>query len=175
MRVVGDIAAGACALLFLGAVLGKLDSWSQWERLTGDFPGPVGAGRVVRVLLPVIEGSIVLLSLAFPRIGLAIGIAVLLCLAGGAWHLTKKLQGRECNCFGVIAPTRITPRLALRNAALAVLLAGGWYTAQHDKLQTLSLSAVLATLLCGGIVLMLLQSHRLIATVRTVGQGEEIG
>jgi len=175
MGVVADISAGACALLFTAAVLGKLDSWPQWERLTTEIPGPVALGRVVRVVVPVIESTVVILSFTSPSVGLAVAVTVLLCLAGAVWFLTRKLEGRECNCLGVIAPARITSRLAQRNVVLAILAAGGWYAAQHEKLQSLPVSAVVATLLSGVIALMLLQSHSLFLAVRAVRKREEAG
>jgi hypothetical protein len=167
------ISAGACALLFVAAVLGKLDSWAQWSRLTDEIPGPLPLGRAVRVVVPVIESGIVVLSFAHPSIGLATAAFFLLSLAGAVWLLSRILAGRECNCFGVMAPSTITPRLAQRNIALALLAAVGWYLAHNEKRQPLSVSAVVATLLCGGIALVLLQSRKLFVTVRTVSQREE--
>lgn len=174
MKLLADVAAGACALLFLAAALGKLDSWAQWSRLTAELPGPAPLGRAVRVTVPVIEGLIVVLSFALPVAGLAAGAVVLAVFAVAVSFLARRLAGRECNCFGAIAPASISPRLAGRNIALAGLAAAGWYLALLAKSSALSLSAVLVTLLCGGIALTLFQYRSLRGTARTIHNVEGI-
>ena len=129
LRALGDVAAGACALLFLAAALGKLDSWEQWSRLTSEIPAPVVLRRAVRVVVPAVECVVVVLCFAWPAVGLASGTAVLAVFALAVWLLARRLSGRECGCFGAIAPATIGPRLAVRNAALAIVAAAGWYAA----------------------------------------------
>src|SRR6266567_2537221 len=152
LRALGEVAAGACALLFLAAALGKLDSWEQWSRLTKEIPAPAVLGRAVRV---------VVLSFAWPAAGLASGTAVLAVFALAVWLLARRLSGRECGCFGAIAPATIGPRLAVRNAALAIVAAAGWHLARQENLPGLSLGQVLVTVLAGAIALMIFQYRRL--------------
>jgi Methylamine utilisation protein MauE len=161
MRVVADVAAGACALLFMAAVLGKLDSWPDWSRLTKDFPGPTAFGNAVRVVVPAVEASIVVASFAVPTVGLAAGAVVLTCFAVAVWVLGRQLAGRECNCFGAIAPATISPRLAVRNAGLAIALLASWVVSYHERAQALSLGKVIATVLGGAIALTCFQYRRL--------------
>ena len=177
LRVLGDVAAGACALLFLAAVLGKLDSWEQWSRLTREIPGPAVTGRAVRVIVPAVECVVVVLCFAWPAAGLASGTAVLAVFALAVWLLARRLSGRECGCFGAIAPATIGPGLAVRNAALAIVAAAGWYLAQQENLPGLSLGQVLVTVLAGAIALMLFQYRRLRQAAGrpasfTTGEGE---
>ena len=161
LRALGDVAAGACALLFLAAALGKLDSWEQWSRLTKEIPGPAVLGRAVLVIVPAVESAVVVLCFTWPAAGLASGTAVLAVFALAVWLLARRLSGRECGCFGAIAPATIGPRLAARNAALAIVAAAGWYVAWHENLPRLSLGQVLVTVLAGAIALMLFQYRRL--------------
>jgi len=94
-RALGDVAAGACALLFLAAALGKLDSWEQWSRLTKEIPAPAVLGRAVRVIVPAVESMVVVLSFAWPAAGLASGTAVLAVFALAVWLLAPRLSGRR--------------------------------------------------------------------------------
>ncbi len=161
MSALADVAASACALLFLAAVLGKLDRWGEWSRLTAEIPGPALLSRSVRVTVPAVESAIVGLSVGWPIAGLAAAAVFLPGFALAVFLLARELPNRECNCFGAIAPAKIGPRLAERNIALASVAAVGWYIAQHQNLQALSLSTVLMTLLFGAIALMLFQYRRL--------------
>jgi Methylamine utilisation protein MauE len=161
LRALGEVAAGSCALLFLAAALGKLDSWEQWSRLTKEIPAPAVLGRAVRVIVPAVESVVVVLSFAWPAAGLASGTAVLAVFALAVWLLARRLPGRECGCFGAIAPATIGPRLAVRNAALAIVAAAGWYLARQENLPGLSLGQVLVTVLAGAIALMIFQYRRL--------------
>lgn len=175
VKILADVAAGACALLFLAAALGKLNSWGQWSRLTADVPGPAVLGRVVRFAVPAAESTIVVLTVGWPIAGLATGAVVLAVLAFGVWILARTLlTGRECNCFGAIAPAAISQRLAGRNIALAALAVAGWYLAAHEHLQARSFSNVVATMLFGVLALLLVQSRSLWAAARAVRQREEV-
>lgn len=168
IRALADIAAGACGLVFLAAALGKLDGWGEWSRLTEEIPGPAVLGHSVRFAVPAVESAIVVLSFASPTVGLAAGAAVLACFAVAVWLLAPRLSGRECNCFGAIAPARIGPHLAGRNMVLAVLVAGGWWVARRENLQALSFSKVLVIALFGAIALSLDQFRRLRRVARRV-------
>jgi hypothetical protein len=84
--------------------------------------------------------------------------------------LAPRLTGRECNCFGAIAPATIGWRLAERNAGLAVLAGAGWYIAQRKHLGPISLSQVLVVMLFGVILLMLNQYRRLREAGRPTSQ-----
>lgn len=161
IRTLADVAAGAFALVFLAAALGKLDSWGEWSHLNEEMPGPALLGRAVRVMVPALEGVIFVLCFVLPIVGLAAAAAVLAVFAVAVWFLARRLAGRECNCFGAIAPATISPRLAARNIALAVVAAAGWYAAWREDLQLLSLGKVLVALLFGAIALMLFQYRRL--------------
>ncbi len=173
MNAFADVAAGVCALLFLAAALGKLDRWPQWSQLSEDIPGPDVLGQVVRVGVPAIETGIVVLCIASPTVGLAAGTIVLVGFSVAAWLLAQPLAGRECNCFGAVAPAMIGPHLAARNLVLAILLAGGWVAARHEHLQALSFSKVLVIVLFGVIALMLDQFRRLRRAARPVSPALE--
>jgi hypothetical protein len=155
--IFADIAAGACALLFLAAVFGKLDSWESWSRLTAEFPGPHLLRRVIRLAVPATEGAVVVLIFASPKAGLAAGAALLLSFAVAVQLLARRLAGRECNCFGAIAPATLSPRLAARNIAFAVAAALGGYAAWREHMGSLTVPDVAATLLAGAILLMVVQ------------------
>lgn len=171
MTVPADIVAGACALLFVAAVAGKIDSWTSWSRLTTDLPGPQTVGHVVRVALPLLEGLIVVLCFARPVAGLAAGAIVLAGFAAAVFVLARRLPDRECNCFGAIAPATINVRLAWRNLGLAVLAGGGWYLAARENLQALGMPKVAATVLLGVIALMGSQYWHLRHAVRLGQRG----
>jgi hypothetical protein len=166
--MLADVAAGACGLLFCAAALGKLDRWHQWSQLTAEIPGPRVLGRVVRVSVPAIETAVVVLSVASPTAGLAAGAVALGGFSVAVWLLAQRVAGRECNCFGAIAPARIGPNLAARNIVLAILVAGGWWVARHERLQALSFSKMLVIVLFGAIALMLDQFRRLSRVARPV-------
>jgi len=168
VKVLADLAAGACALLFLAAALGKVDSWAQWSRLSEELPGPASLGRTVRVMVPAAEGMIVVLSFALPAAGLAAGAVILAVFAVAVRVLARRLAGRECNCFGAIAPATISTRLTTRNIALALLAAIGWWVVRHENLPAFSFPKVLVTLLFGVIALMLVQYRRLRQATRPV-------
>jgi hypothetical protein len=157
-------------LLFLAAVLGKLDSWAQWSRLIEQIPGPPLVGRFARFAVPASEVAIVALSLASPVAGLAAASLILACFAIAVSALARRLGGQECNCFGAIAPATISPRLAGRNAGLAVLAAGGWYAAHHANMQAQPAGNAVATVLVGVIVLMLVHYWRLRETALAVNE-----
>jgi hypothetical protein len=161
VKALADSAAGVCLLLFLAATHGKLDSWRQWSRLSNEIPGPTVLRRGVRVIVPEVEGTVVVLSFAAPIVGLAAGAVVLAVFAVAVALLAQRLAGQECNCFGAIAPGTISQRLAVRNMAFAALAAGGWYTAHREDLQALSFSKVLVIVLFGIVALMLYQYRRL--------------
>lgn len=161
MSVLADAAAGSCALVFLAAVVGKLDRWSQWSRLTDEFPWQPVFGRAARFVVPAIEGAVVVLSLAVSIVGLASAALVLAGFALAAIFLSRRLAGRECNCFGAIAPATINRRLAARNVMLALAATAGWYAARQANVRALPLSSILLVLLVGVIGLMLLQHRRL--------------
>lgn len=161
MKTLAEIAAGACALVFIAAAVGKADSWDSWKRLTQEIPGKAVVGRAVQIFVPALEGAIAVLAFVSPVLGLAGGAIVLAGFAVVAWWLAQRLAGRECNCFGAIAPATISQRLAARNIALAMLAGGGWYAARHERLQAMSLLKVLATALVGAIALMVFQFRRL--------------
>lgn len=130
IRVLADVAAGASALVFLAAALGKLDSWRQWSRLCEEIPGPGVLGRVVRIMVPALEGIIVVLSFAFPIVGLAAAALALTGFGLAVLLLARRLEGHECNCFGAIAPGTISQRLAARNVTLAGVGGVSWYAAR---------------------------------------------
>lgn len=168
-----EVAAGMCALMFLAAAGGKLDTWAEWSRLSEELPGPVVLRSAVRIMVPALEAGIVILSFALPAAGLAAGAVVLTGFAAAVWLLAPRLSGRECNCFGAIAPAAISPRLAARNIALAGLAAAGSYLALLEKPGALSLPAVLLTLLCGAVALMLFQYRSLHGTAQVIHNVEE--
>lgn len=161
VNVVAVIAAGGCALVFLAAALGKVDSWGPWSRLSEQIPGPPLLRRVVLFAVPGTETVIAVLNFVWPIAGLAAGTVALAVLAVAVALLARRLAGRECNCFGAIAPATIGPRLAMRNVALALLAGAGYYVVRQEKLQTLSLGAVIATVVVGATALMTLYFWRL--------------
>lgn len=173
MKVVAEIAAGACALVFMAAALGKLDGWRRWAQLTEDISGPPFIGRFVRFAVPGVEGTIVVLSYASPTVGLAAGAVALGSFAAGVSLLARQLAGRECNCFGAIAPGTIGPHLATRNSILALAAIAAWYTARRENLQALSLGMVVATLLLGAIALMAFHYWLLRDAARAVARGQD--
>lgn len=174
MRVFADVAAGACILLFLAAALGKFDRWAEWSRLSEEIPVPTLVRRAIRLIVPAAEIVIVALTIAAPGAGLGAGGVVLAVFAIAVWVLARELEGRECNCFGAVAPGTISARLALRNATLALLAGGGWYLASTQRAPALSLGAVVATGLTGAVVLTVFQYRSLLGTARAVNEPKEV-
>lgn len=172
MTSVADVAAGANLLVFLAAVLGKLDRWGQWRSLSDEIPGPIVVRRAVRLGVPAAEGIVVVLTVISPASGLGVGAVVLLCFSLAVSLLARRLAGQECNCFGAIAPGRIGQRLAARNLLFALIAAAGCLLARHAAVHGLSLSKILVIVLCGVLALMLDQFRRLRRTTRILAQSE---
>lgn len=160
MKTSADLASGCCAVLFLVAALGKFDSWTAWSTLTTDLPGPPVLQRAVRWTVPLAELAVSGISFVKPPAGLAAAAALLALFAAGVWFLAGRLPGHECNCFGAIAPSRLSSGLAFRNAVLAAAAASGSYLTQEARLQRLSGSSALVALVTAVIAVMVTQYRR---------------
>jgi hypothetical protein len=161
VTTLAHLAASASGLLFIAAALGKLDSWREWSQLTLELAGPSPLREVVRFMVPAIEAVVAILSFVWPPLGLAAAAAVLSVLAVGVRLVEPRLGGRECNCFGAIAPARISGRLVLRNAGLAAIAIAAFFAAWHADVRALSPLRVLATVLFGATGLMAVEYKRL--------------
>ena len=174
MNTLADIVAGAYALIFLAAALGKLDSWAAWSRLSREIARSDLLGSAVRSVVPAVEGLVGVLCFVAPTAGLAAAAVLLAFFALAILLLSRRLAGEDCNCFGAIAPATISPRLAARNLALAIIAAGGWYAASQQNLQARSLGQMLVTLLLGTIALMFIQFRRLAVSAPARATAKEI-
>jgi len=125
-RLVALIAA-VYGLLFAVAVIGKADNWRSWSRaMRGFLPGRPAIAAVAVVAVPVVEAVVAGTTFFFPKLGLVAAGAVLVLFAAVVAVLQTRHRGEECNCFGALATSRISPALVGRNAiAAAVALAVG--------------------------------------------------
>jgi len=154
LTLVVHIAVGTSALVFAAAALGKLDSWGEWTALTDEFGLPRPWRRPVQFGVPLAETAIVVTSILAPTAGLAAAAALLALFAAAVWVLRGRLAGRECNCFGAVAPATISGRLAARNALLAAPAAAAAFAAGRADVQALPPLEVLVTVVVGTILLM---------------------
>src|SRR5947207_5190741 len=123
MQALLELTAAALGVLLLVAALGKLDSWSRWSAtVTTLVPGHPAVARALRSVLPVAEAVIGTLCFARAVLGLACGAALLLVLAAGVAWLTPQQAGADCGCFGALMPSKIGRALALRDAAVGVVV-----------------------------------------------------
>jgi hypothetical protein len=156
-----ELVAAAYSLLFAAALLGKLDSWRSWSEAVAAFvPRRPRAVAVVRFGAPLAEGAVVVLALSLPKIGLVAAGALLVVFAVAVVLLRPAHAGRECNCFGSIAPSQISLSLAARNGALAgtafAVAIGVW----NLRVSRLSPSQMLVLLLVGSLLLVCAEFRR---------------
>lgn len=154
------VAADGCGLMFVLAALGKFDGWSEWASFARAFPGPQIGRETLRITLPVVEAVVAALAFGDPRLGLPVAAGVLAALAVGVLVFGRFLRGQECNCFGVAAPSRIGPSLAIRNVAFAVVATAGAYAAATSALGPIPGSQILATALAGVVLLIAFELRR---------------
>lgn len=160
MGEVTDLAAAASGLFFLAAAFGKIDSWAAWSRLTGDLPTPRSTRFAARFAIPVAETTAGVLSFLRPAAGLGLATFVLLSFAVAVWLIEPKLSGRECTCFGAIAPAQISKRLALRNLLLAAVVGSAFSASLIAKPSTLPALDVFAAIVIGASIVLVLEYAR---------------
>jgi hypothetical protein len=158
--LVQTVAAGYAALLF-AAVLGKLDSWRAWQD-TLSIVSPLPRRMTAPLLygLPLVEGLTAIVILLSPKLGLAAAGALLCSLAVSVLALSAEHRGQACSCFGALAPSEISPRLAGRNAMLASLAGIGAYGADRVGAGSVPVGTLTITLLVGLLVSLSLQLFR---------------
>lgn len=121
MALVAQSLGALFGLLFLVASLTKADGWRAWRELVDRLALPRSLASSVLIGVPVAEFVTAVLCVARPHLGTAIAAMVLAFFALGVLVFSKRLSGSECACFGAISRSRISPRLAVRNALLAAI------------------------------------------------------
>jgi hypothetical protein len=149
MDTVARFASAGYGLLFVAAVLAKLDGWPSWSSaVEGWLPRRPAFARALRWVVPQLEGLAAVLAFTVPRVGLLVSALVLVLLAVGIGVLRPSHRGEECNCFGAVAASRIGAPLAARNLVLAAVAFAGFFGSDHvRRLSGLELVAMFAGLL----------------------------
>jgi Methylamine utilisation protein MauE len=150
-----QMCAAAFGLLFVGAALGKLDSWHSWVEAVARLPLSQPLQRPVSVLLPLCEAGLGVLVVTAPAAGLAAAAALLAFFGVAVMALRKVLAGQECNCFGATMRMEIGSKLALRNFALSALAVVASVLAARLDVRALTGIELVATLLAGLVAMML--------------------
>lgn len=142
------VASGAVAAMFTLAAVGKATSFSPWLALASALIPGAGRARVFAVTVPLAELGIAAAVVGRPSLGLPAAAGALGLFAVGVALSSRRLRGAPCNCFGAALPGTIGPRLAARNAGLAILCAGlaAWVDASAAS------PAVSRTLLSAGVI-----------------------
>jgi hypothetical protein len=118
------VATGAVAAMFTLAAVGKGTSFSPWLALASALVPGARRARVFAVMVPLAELAIAAAVVGRPSLGLPAAAGALGLFAVGVALASRRLRGAPCNCFGAALPGTIGPRLAARNAGLAILCAG---------------------------------------------------
>lgn len=87
-----QLGAGGYALLFLTALLGKLDAWRSWKAAVSNF----FAGRLSRLVLfgiPCFEAVVVGLLVAAPVLGLWLSAIMLIAFGAAVFALNARHSG----------------------------------------------------------------------------------
>jgi hypothetical protein len=167
------IAAGY-SLLFFAAALGKADSWRTWRAVLDNlFPRLGVLGLPLSLAVPVAEAIVGILLVSSPKLGLY-GAAVLLAIFALVVVLqTKEHAGRNCSCFGALAPSMISTTLALRDLGLAVAAALVVLLAHDTAAGAFTGYEILVTFLLGLFVLLTGESFKLRRAASVVRNNEE--
>lgn len=115
-----EIVAGAYAVLLLAAAVGKLDGWRRWSTTSYRLlPQRRVLARRVRVMVPLTEAAVALLTFVRPSYGLIACGGLFLAFAAAVSVLGRNAAGEDCGCFGALLPSEIGTALVMRNLGLA--------------------------------------------------------
>lgn len=139
----------------------KLDSWHAWKDTVRTVsPLPRRMTPPLLYGLPLVEGLTASFILLSPKMGFAAAGALLCSLAVAVLALSTKHRGQSCSCFGALAPSEISPRLAGRNAMLASVAGIGAYGAGRVGAESVPVGTLSITLLVALLVSISLQFYR---------------
>lgn len=157
-----EAAAAAYGLMFLAAGFGKIDAWSNWSvTVSSIFPLGHSLNRLIRYGTPCLELGVAGLVWQSPEFGLALSSGLLLGLAIVVLVANRNLGGRPCTCFGAVAPTSFSPRLAMRNLTLSALAGAMTLLATKGYAANLSIIEIGLVTWIGFIALLILQYRRI--------------
>jgi methylamine utilization protein MauE len=128
-----EAAAAIVAVTFGWAAIAKLAGWSRWRIALAGYGLPPDVERPARWAIPVVEASVVVLTmLQRQRTAAAIAAVALLLFTGALVRIGRRDGGRvACGCFG--GRNSIDVRVALlRNLALVVPTVVAWAGAGRD-------------------------------------------
>jgi hypothetical protein len=167
MTTFAQLSAAGVAYMFAVAAVGKLDGWKHWDALAEQLSG--GRERVARataVAVPGAEAVVVLATAINAPVGEALASVLLLVFAAGILVFRENLAGARCACFGAIHQDAVTPTLAVRNIALAVIAAAGAVaSAKSDAgLSVAALGVVVTAAVAGALAVAVVAAHRQLQT-----------
>jgi hypothetical protein len=159
-----QILAGAFAVFFAVVAAAKLDSWGSWSAaVSGWLPAGVPVGLVV-VTLPSAEALCAAGLVVSPKAGLLMSAVLLTILGVGVLALGSNAAGKDCGCYGTLAPSRINRSLAARNLLLAGLAWSAFLLARRSMVPGLRAPAVLLLALLGALVVLAAEARRVLGT-----------
>jgi hypothetical protein len=159
-----QIAAGAFAVFFAIVAAAKLDSWRSWSSaVSGWLPAALPVG-LVAVTLPSAEALSAAGLVVSPKAGLLMSAVLLTTLGVGVLALSSNAEGKDCGCYGTLAPSRINRSLAARNLLLAGLAWSALLLARRSTVPGLRAPAVLLLALLGALVVLAAEARRVLVT-----------
>ncbi len=166
---VAEVAAGAFAVIFIGAALGKIEGFGGWAELVARFPLRPTLQVIALFGVPLVELCIAMLIILRPALGLAACAALLTGFALVLARYLTQLRGADCRCFGNLSRARIDARLILRNLLLAVVAGAvaviAWVTAA-STVRPLVFASVLVT----GLLFLVVSEYRLLPRIAGIGE-----
>jgi hypothetical protein len=158
-----QILAGAFAVFFAIVAAAKLDSWRSWSAaVSGWLPAALPVGLVV-VALPAAEALSAAGLVVSPKAGLLMAAVLLTTLGVGVLALSSRAEGKDCGCYGALAPSRINRSLAARNLLLAGLAWGAFLLARRSVVPGMRAPAVLLLALVGALIVLAAEARRVFA------------
>ena len=99
----------------------------------------------------------------WPKAGLLMSAVLLTTLGVGVLVLSSNAEGKDCGCYGALAPSRINRSLAARNLLLAGLAWSAFLVARRSVVPGLRAPAVLLLALLGALVVLAAEARRVFA------------
>jgi hypothetical protein len=136
MNLVLQAVATAFAIVFVVAVIGKVDAWASWTSLVRRFPARWPLIQTIRFGVPALEAAVVVGLFTGAPYSLFGAAALLVVFAIGVADLSSVIGHEKCNCFGAAMPAQLGPALMLRNVLMAVAAASFGAVAIRDGFTT---------------------------------------
>jgi hypothetical protein len=173
-RALGEAAAAGFAVVFIGASLGKIESFQSWAQLLARFPVRPAQRTIALFVVPTLELATAVLIIVAPALGLIAGAALLAAFALVLLRYLSALRGADCGCFGNLGRGRIDVRLIVRNIVLAVVAGGVSALDWASDVSSIG-PLVLALAFLVGLIVVLLSAYRSLPQIAGVGELPEPG